>query len=333
VGESNRGRNPLPNVASARLQVRKPTAISLFAGCGGSDAALVARGFEIVWANDIWELACETYRTNIPRAQIAQGDICRFREFPTADLLVGCYPCQGYSQGGRRDPNAPINYLYREFDRVLRQVRPKAFVVENVIGMAYGRNFTLLAAQLHRYRSAGYKIVWQVLDAKDYGVPQSRRRIFIVGISSDIELTYKFPKPSHGPNGSYRYVSQRDAIGHLPRWPDEGFCSEPLHWYYLSRNRRHEWNEPSPCVVGHWRHVPLHPASPALRRLGPNKWTFSKSGRARRLAYTECALLQGFPKNWRWEHGSIRDRFQLIGNAVPPLLFEAVVAALSPIWD
>src|ERR1700752_4386027 len=123
--------------------MKKPTAVSLFTGCGGSDLGLLKQGFDIVWANDIWDLACETYRQNIPNAKIAEGDIRTFKEFPEADLLVGCYPCQGYSQGGRRDASAPINYLYQEFDRVLRFIRPKAFIVENVNGMAFGENRAL----------------------------------------------------------------------------------------------------------------------------------------------------------------------------------------------
>ena len=118
----------------------KPRAISLFSGCGGSDLALQRSGYKIVWANDIWEPACETYRDNIRNPRIRTGDITCFKRFPKADVLVGCYPCQGYSQGGKRKWNESVNFLYRQFDRVLRKVKPKAFVVENVNGMAYGQS-------------------------------------------------------------------------------------------------------------------------------------------------------------------------------------------------
>jgi DNA (cytosine-5)-methyltransferase 1 len=313
--------------------MRKPRAISLFSGCGGSDIALRNCGFEIVWANDIWDVACETYRTNFENAQIQEGDIANFSEFPDADLLVGCYPCQGYSQGGRRDPNEPINFLYREFDRVLRIVNPKAFVVENVNGMAYGKNMRLLQNQVYRYRMAGYRVVWKILDAKDFGVAQTRRRVFIVGIRSDIGADYQFPKPTHGQGRAKPYTTQRDVIGGLPAWPEGEFCTEPLHWYYLSRNRRRDWNEPSVCIVGHWRHVPLHPSSPPLRRIGPDAWRFTRKRIARRLSYRECARLQGFPPTFRWDCGSIRERFRLAGNAVPPPLFEAVLRTLPKIWN
>ena len=85
-------------------------------------------------------------------------------------------------------------------------------------------------------------------------------------------------------------------------------------------------------IVGHWRHVPLHPISPPLKRIHTDKWVFSRNGRARRLAYRECAALQGFPRSFVWKRGSVRDRFQMIGNAVPPPLFEAVVKKLNDLW-
>ncbi len=311
----------------------RPTAISLFSGCGGSDLALERAGFDVVWSNDIWDIACETNRANLHCSGVVVGDIRRFSGFPNAQLLVGCYPCQGYSQAGGRNSLAPINFLYQEFDRVLRIVRPRAFVVENVNGMAYGDNQVLLSNQLCRYRLAGYRVAWQVLDAKQFGVPQTRRRIFLVGIRSDIGEAYSFPIPSHGPNLKERYLTQKDAISVMPEWPEGEFCAEALHWYYLSRNRRHPWGQPSPCIVGHWRHVPLHPSSPPLKRIGPDEWRFSRPGKARRLSYRECAALQGFPKSFVWPAGTLRERFRMIGNAVPPPLFEAVLRALPPMWS
>jgi DNA (cytosine-5)-methyltransferase 1 len=308
--------------------MKEVTTISLFSGCGGSDLGLRDLGCRIIWANDICDVACETYRKNIFDATIEQGDITTFRDFPAADLLVGCYPCQGYTQGGKRDWDESINFLYRQFDRALRIIGPKAFIVENVIGMTFGTNKTLLQNQIHRYRLAGYRVVWSVLNACDFGVPQERRRIFLVGVRSDLELEYLFPKPTHGPGTNKRFVSQREAIGHLPAWPEGEFNTEPFHWYYLSRNRRRKWADPSPCIVGHWRHVPLHPLSPKLHRINTDCWEFKSNRRARRLSYKECALLQGFPGHFDWSTGTVRERFQMIGNAVPPPLFKAVAAPL-----
>lgn len=306
--------------------------ISLFSGCGGSDSALTEMGFDIAFANDIWEPACLTYKDNIPSAAIQCGDISDFEVFPDASLLVGCYPCQGFTQGGKRDWGESVNFLYKQFDRVLRQVKPKAFVVENVNGMAFGQNRKLLDNQLCRYRLAGYRVKWQVLNAQDYGVAQSRRRVFIVGVRSDLAFEYTFPKPTHGSQVGIPAVSQRQALEGLPEWPSGEFNEEPFHWYYLSRNRRREWEQPSPCIVGHWRHVPLHPSSPPLRRIHTDKWVFAGRGDARRLSYKECAALQGFARGFTWSRGSVRERFQMIGNAVPPPLFNAVVANLRDLW-
>jgi DNA (cytosine-5)-methyltransferase 1 len=170
------------------------------------------------------------------------------------------------------------------------------------------------------------------LDALHYGVAQSRRRVFIVGIRSDLDFEYEFPAPEWGENTRRKSVSQRDVLAGMPEWPVGEFNEEPFHWYYLSRRRRHDWDEPSPCIVGHWRHVPLHPMSPPLRRIHTDKWIFSHKGPARRFAYRECAALQGFPRSFVWKRGSVRDRFQMIGNAVPPPLFEAVVTKLEGLW-
>jgi DNA (cytosine-5)-methyltransferase 1 len=305
--------------------------ISLFSGCGGSDHALEQVGYQIVWANDICETACRTYKDNIGSV-IACGDIADFRTFPTAELMIGCYPCQGFTQGGRRNSGDSINYLYQHFDRVLRVVGPKAFVVENVNGMAYGENRGLLNNQLCRYRFAGYRVQWKVLNAKEHGVAQDRRRVFIVGVRSDIDFQYVFPKPAYGGGTGRKLLCQRDVLDGLPLWPTGEFCEERFHWYYLSRNRRRPWAQPSQCIVGHWRHVPLHPMSPPLQRVHTDKWVFTREGRARRLSYRECAALQGFPRGFTWHHGSVRERFQMIGNAVPPPLFKAVVAQLESLW-
>jgi DNA (cytosine-5)-methyltransferase 1 len=308
-------------------------AISLFSGCGGSDLALVGRGYDVVWANDVWEPACQTYESNLGSGKIECGDVAKYDKFPAAELLVGCYPCQGYTQGGKRDWGAPVNFLYRQFDRALRSIKPIAFIVENVNGMAYGESRGLLDNQLRRYRLAGYRVKWAIVNARDHGVAQDRRRVFLVGVKSSLDFDYTFPAPTHGlTKPQLPFVTQKEVLSALPDWPTGEFNDEPFHWYYLSRRRRHDWDEPSPCIVGHWRHVPLHPMSPPLKRIHTDKWEFEYEGRARRLSYRECASIQGFPDTFVWGHGTVRDRFQMIGNAVPPPLFTAVLSGLDGLW-
>ena len=113
----------------------KPKVVSLFTGCGGSDSGLTALGFEVVFANDIMPYARDLYLANFPETDYCPDDVRTVTSFPAAELLVGCYPCQGFSQAGARVANRNINYLYQEFDRALREIRPKAFIVENVSGM------------------------------------------------------------------------------------------------------------------------------------------------------------------------------------------------------
>lgn len=286
----------MAKIIMAKKDKSQPKAVSLFSGCGGSDLALISKGFDVVWANDIWKPACEVYRANIPNAKIRCGSIADVKKFPKAGLLVGCYPCQGYSQGGpRRAKKDDRNFLYRQFDRALRAIKPKAFVVENVDGMKFGKNHQLLDSQLTRYRLAGYRVKWSVLDAKDYGVAQSRRRIFLVGVRTDVKFDYDFPHPTHGPGRSEAYASQRDAIGKLPRWPVGEFNTEPLHWYYLSRNRRHTWGKQSGCIVGHWRQVPLHPSSPPLKSSVPIGGHFVELGALGAYRFESVRRYKGSP--------------------------------------
>lgn len=306
-----------------------PTAVSLFSGCGGSDLGLTQAGFDVIWANDKLKYAAEVHRRNFPDTEFETGDIASVKSFPAADLLVGCYPCQGFSQAGSRIADKNINYLYREFDRALRAIKPKAFIVENVSGMQRADLRHLLKNQLTRFRLAGYRVVYKVLNAMDYGVAQFRQRIFIVGIRSDLGLQYAFPTPTHGPdNGGY--VTLRDVIGHLPEWPEGEFFDDKFHWYYLSRNRYRGWDQVSRTIVAKARHIPLHPVSPPLRRIHTDSWVFESNLPARRLSFREAALIQGFPESFEFpDTVTLTTKYTVIGNAVPPPLFKSIAKEIK----
>ena len=309
------------------------TAVSLFTGCGGSDAGILGAGFTVLMANDILAFASEVYSKNLPTTDYVTDDVREIRSFPKADLLVGCYPCQGFSQAGAREAGRGLNYLYREFDRALRIVRPKAFIVENVSGMRRSDFLHLLNSQLVRFRLAGYRVDAQPLNAADFGVPQERIRLFLVGIRSDLGVRYTFPTPTHGPNADTPYRTIKDAIGDMPIWPEGEFFDDPFHWYYLSRNRRRDWNEPSKTIVSHPRHMPLHPVSPKLRRIHTDRWVWTSDKPKRRFSYHEAARLQGFDKAFEIPNSvGIRTRYQVVGNAVPPPLMQAVASAFPDIW-
>jgi DNA (cytosine-5)-methyltransferase 1 len=294
---------------------------------------LLKAGFRTVFANDSFPYARETYVANLPDTDYHIDDITNIRKFPSADVLVGCYPCTGFSQGGVRDARRGVNYLYREFDRVLRTVKPKAFIVENVSGMNRSTFQGLLRNQIIRFRMAGYRVNYAILNAADFGVPQERQRMFIVGIRSDYGIQYQFPHPTHGPHGQSPYVTISDAMWDLPRWPVGDFHDDKFHWYYLSRNRWRGWHDLSKTIVSHPRHMPLHPDSPPLVRIHTDSWTWAWDGPRRRLSCHEAARLQGFPSDFVLpETARLRAKYHVVGNAVPPPLFSAVVRNIPDIW-
>lgn len=309
----------------------RPKAVSLFSGCGGSDAGLRSAGFDVVFANDVLPYARDLYAANLPEVDYQCKNIGEIKSFPSADLLVGCYPCQGFSQGGARISDRKVNYLYREFDRALRSIRPKAFIVENVSGMKRSDFGHLLKNQVTRFRMAGYRVTSDLLNALDFGVAQERKRIFIVGIRSDFDLVYQFPTPSHG-SGKKRFQTISDALTGLPEWPDGEFFDDKFHWYYMSRNRRRDWTQPSKTIVSHPRHMPLHPISPRMIRVHTDKWVWESDEPKRRFSYREAARIQGFGDLRFPDTGNMRAKYTVVGNAVPPQLFSAVASSLPDIW-
>ena len=293
-------------------------AVSLFSGCGGSDAGVIAAGYEVVMANDLLPYARDVYLANHPETDYRVGNVSKIETFPAAELLVGCYPCQGFSQGGARDPSKKINTLYLEFARALRAIRPKAFIVENVSGMVRSNFAHLLEDQFKVFGEAGYRVKAKVLNAVDYGVAQERKRIFIVGVRDDFGVEYEFPEPTHGENRGATQITIREAIGDLPEWPVGEFCDQDFHWYYMSRDRRRDWSQPSKTIVANLRHMPLHPMSPPMVRVEQDKWIFSHEGKARRFSYREAARLQGFARDFVFPDtavGSLNMRYTVAGNA------------------
>jgi len=328
---------------------KMPNAVSLFSGCGGSDAGVIAAGFDVVMANDVISYAKDAYEANFPETDYVLGDIRKINSFPKADLLVGCYPCQGFSQGGAREASRTINTLYLEFARALQDIQPKAFIAENVSGLRRSTYRHLLDDQLARFSSAGehgYDVSWMQLNAHEYGIAQERKRLVIVGVRKDIGFNFTFPAITHGPNADNSFLSVREALSGLPDWPEGEYCDDPFHWYYLSRNRRRDWSELSKTIVSHMRHMPLHPISPELKRIHTDKWEFCSDEPARRFSYREAARLQGFDGKYTTHGGDfifpeddshqkynlMRQKYKIIGNAVPPPLFEAVAKSLRPIF-
>ena len=129
---------------------------------------------------------------------------------------------------------------------------------------------------------------------------RSRKRILIVGTRNDLGVDFQFPEPTHGEGKRKPYLTIKDALRYMRHWPSEDeYYRRDFHWYYLSRDRRRDWNEVSRTIVANPRHVPLHPISPPLRKLCHNVWEFENDGPARRFTYREAARLQGFDSDFK----------------------------------
>lgn len=301
-------------------------AVSLFSGCGGFDWGAQQSGIEIIWANDVDLHAAKAYKQLFPDVEFVHDDVRNIKNFPAADVLIGCYPCTGFSIAARRRAqNAPArdlkanenNFLYKEFLRALRQIRPKFLFVENVKGMLTADKGWFLRKQINGFRRNGYRVKAELLSADNYGVPQARERVFIVGVRSDLDVpAYEFPSPTHGSGKPLPFESLREAIGDMPEWPEGEFHDGEFHGHYMSRNRKRAWHLPSYTIVAHERHVPLHPMGEAPHKLGPDSWELRGEAN-RRLSWRECARLQGLPSIIEPE-GGLRDKYRIIGNAVPP---------------
>jgi len=179
--------------------MKKVKVVSLFSGCGGLDLGFKQSGYEIIWANDILSDACETYRANIGD-HIYFGDITKINKkvIPQADIVIGGPPCQSFSLVGKRNPDDDRSDLVWSYLEVLKKVKPKLFILENVAGILSAKNpdgSKVLDNLVKAFNKIGFTTSIFKLNAADYGVPQKRLRVFIVGNKKSIQITE--PPKSH----------------------------------------------------------------------------------------------------------------------------------------
>lgn len=193
--------------------------VSLFSGGGGLDLGFVTEGYNVIWAIDNNKNAIETYKANIGNhimcADINQIDI---NKIPHADVVIGGPPCQSFSLAGKRNVEDERGQLVWKYIHIIEQIRPKAFVFENVSGLLSAKNSQgekIIDLLKSAFKEIGYTIEQRVMNAADYGIPQRRKRVIIVGLK---EGNFKFPQPTHSEDGIglKRYVSVEDALCDLP---------------------------------------------------------------------------------------------------------------------
>ncbi len=322
---------------------KRPIAVDLFSGAGGLSEGLRQAGFNVVGAVEVDELACSTYKLNHPRVKIWETDITRLTGAAMMkalklkpgdlDLLAACPPCQGFStmrtkNGTRRNRDSRNDLIY-DVLRLIRTTQPKSVMLENVPGLAANRRFAVFTERLE---ALGYHIRWDVLNTVDYGVPQRRRRLVL--------LASKLREPKFAPRAP-RKRTVRQTIGALT--PPER-SRDTLHNYTIQRSSkvsklikkipqnggsrmalgkknqlvchrrirgfwdvygRMAWDKPSPTITGGC--------------INPSKGRFLHPTDDRAITLREAALLQTFPKAYKFLLDKGRyPAALLIGNALPP---------------
>lgn len=288
--------------------------VSLFSGAGGLDLGFIKAGHHIIWANDLYSDAVATYRRNIGN-HIVEKDIKEIpsEEIPDCDIVIGGFPCQGFSVANtKRNTKDERNTLYKELLRVIRDKQPLFFLAENVKGILSlnkGKTFDMI---LNDFANLNYSVQYKVLNSADFGVPQVRERVIIVGVRNDIDFSFKYPEPTNskdGKDGKPQWVTVQEAIGDLPN-PDEpnDVFNHTYSKYKLNFN-------------GYIGHRPIDPNKPAptVTARGDNKGgvvILPHPNRLRRMTCRELATIQSFPVDFEFI-GNNSSIYRQIGNAVP----------------
>lgn len=302
--------------------------VSLFSGAGGLDLGFVQAGHQVIWANDLFKDAVSTYRLNLGE-HITWQDIhdVPSSEIPDADIVIGGFPCQGFSVANTgRHEDDERNKLYLEMIRVIRDKRPLYFMAENVKGILSLGKGQVFQNILSDFCSLGYKVQYRLLNAADYGVPQSRFRVIIVGIRNDLKQRYIYPTPTHSKEGGTlyeRWVSVEEALENMPD-PDQpnSLFNHVYSKYKLNFN-------------GYIGHRPIDPDKPAptVTARGDDRGgavILPHPNCKRRMTCRELATIQSFPLDYRFV-GGIASVCRQIGNAVPPLFAKSLAKQFNDI--
>lgn len=288
--------------------------ISLFSGAGGLDIGLEQAGFKTIWANDILHDACETHR-KWSDATVVEGDISKidFVTLPDCDIVSFGFPCQGFSLSGPRKIDDDRNTLYQHCVRFVEIKQPKLFLAENVKGLLTLGGGAIKDAIISDFESKGYIVALNLVNTKDYHVPEDRQRVIIVGIRKDLVEEYgvAFVMPKPFPET----ITMREALKDIPKPATDEVCTAPYSSRYMSRNRKRGWDDVSFTIPAMAKQVPLWPGSPDMIKIEPDHWEFGQ-GPTRRLSYKEAAAIQTFPKNMEF-CGDLISKYKQIGNAVP----------------
>ncbi|NJL98673.1 MAG: DNA cytosine methyltransferase [Synechococcaceae cyanobacterium SM2_3_2] len=309
--------------------------IDLFSGPGGLSLGFRRSGFNVIANVEINRDAMETYSAHDYHAihfneDVREISFDRFRG--KADVIVGGPPCQPFSVGGLRKGKSDERDMIPEFIRCLKEVQPEAFLLENVPGLIYKKARSYFYSVLTQLAQCGYQINWAILNSADYGVPQKRKRLIVMG-ARDVQL--RFPAPSHGTSTNKPYLGALEVLGDQPMGEPPNcpvrFAKRPdlrpspyAGHVYNGGGRPIDPNGPCHTILAssggyktHWIDTEnVAPKYHAHLRAGGNPWEGEVSG-ARRLSVEECAIIQTFPRGIYFA-GRRSSQYKQVGDAVPP---------------
>lgn len=316
----------------------RPTVVSTFSGCGGSSLGYQLAGFDVRLAVEWNENAAATYRENFPGTPLHQGDVAKLSvddalalsgvRAGELDVFDGSPPCQGFSTAGSRSMADPRSQLFREYCRLLRGLRPRAFVFENVKGLVLGKMRVIYAEILDTLKGCGYQVKGALLCAMHYGVAQRRERLVILGARDDLGKLPTFPAPQTDPtNAGDACPSLREGAADPSDVTPEDYLrggalvlwnKKPLGRFHHPRRFMIAGGKAQDCLK-------INPDRPAPTIVSSSQgWAAPCHPRKpRALSASEMAQLSGFPADFRFI-GSRADAQARIGNSVAPPFMRAI---------
>ena len=320
--------------------------LSLFSGCGGLDLGFERAGFKIPVANEFDATIWDTFKLNHPATTLIQEDIRNLSaDIFTHDIdgIIGGPPCQSWSEAGcQRGINDSRGKLFFDYIRILNAKKPKFFLAENVSGMLANRHSDAVKNILEMFKSCGYNVTITLVNAKNYGVAQERKRVFYIGFREDLDINFKFPKGSTE-NDSAK-LTLRDiiwdlqfsavpAVNNMHNSAAENcneFFTGNFSTIFMSRNRVKSWDEQAFTVQASGRHCQLHPQAPKMIFVEKNirRFVEGKEFLYRRMTVREIARVQSFPDTFKFIYKNVDNAYKMIGNAVPVQLAYEIAAAI-----
>lgn len=301
---------------------------SLFCGCGGTDVGLLG-GFDflgkhynenqidIVYANDIDDNACSIFKENFNITpdnrdirEVSSNDI------PDFDILTGGFPCQSFSIVAQNPKRLGVKddrgKLFFEMCRILRERQPKCFIAENVKGILTANNRSAFPLIIKEFEDCGYDVKYDILNSANFGVPQKRERVIIVGFRKDLNIKFEFPKLEITEENDYtplKTVIENDVDEkyYFSQKAVEGMMKKRAT---MNKGRAQDIEKPCNTVGAHLAKVSLNSTDPVLM----------VDGRYRRFTPREVARIQSFPENFKLV-GSEAAQYRALGNAIPPIMF------------